>query len=117
VARVRENLERPEGIFEGWGAGGLPLPLAKVPDHLAHYVGPFHLGVAVEEKGVPPWECFVSRDDHDPTAGRWSPRGYLATAKVVDEPRDEEILTFDAPGRPWAYAIWEMSDEGEDEED
>jgi len=25
-------------------------------------------------------------------------------------PREEEILTFDAPGRSWAYAMWEMSD-------
>ena len=30
----------------------------------------------------------------------------MATAKVVDDPRDEEIQTFDTPGRSWAYAIW-----------
>ncbi len=29
--------------------------------------------------------------------------------KSLTDPRDEEILTFDAPGRAWAYAIWEMS--------
>ena len=34
----------------------------------------------------------------------WPPR------KLLTNPRDEEILTFDAPGRSWAYAIWEIPD-------
>ena len=34
----------------------------------------------------------------------WPPR------KLLTNPRDEEILTFDAPGRSWTYAIWEIPD-------
>lgn len=32
--------------------------------------------------------------------------------KPLTNPRDEETLTFDAPGRSWGYPIWETSKRG-----
>ena len=47
---------------------------------------------------------FVARQEAD--GARNDPK---PPRNSLTDPRDEEILTFAAPGRSWEYPIWEMS--------
>ena len=38
-----------------------------------------------------------------------APKDLKPPQEPLTDPRDEEILTFDTPGRSWECAIWEMS--------
>ena len=70
-----------------------------------------------------PWNCTWTTDSA--ASGeigdvlRWSwarvddwnaRRDFKPQQEPLTDPLDEGILVFDAPGRSWEYAIWEMSD-------